>query len=684
MQVRLPDGTIIDNVPDGTTKAELVSKLKANGYDTTGLEGPASPKNSEPGTVGQFAKGAAVGASDIGNTIFNVATATPRLIEKGVGLITGRTPLNDYNQGRQESLSDYAKENDQSGAFTVGRIGSNIAGSLGAGPAVGKTLLALSQTPRAVALANSIISGGTTGTLANRIAGGAASGFAGGALIDPDSAITSGAIGALAGPAVAAAAGGADATRRVLRAAPKPREIDSVLRGVSLGGLTDDIIKNIRADVAAALQTGGDVSPEALRRLVDYRATGLTPMRSNLTLSPADVTQEQNLVKLSANSRDPAAQRLANVRNENNRLLLERLNQAGAGLASDQMTAGQTLSSALGKVDDSAKGVINNLYSAARGTEGRSAQLDPSAFTNRANDLLDEALLGGKLPADVRNLLNRTAQGQMPLTVNVAEQFKTRIGDLQRASNDPAERLALSKVRQAIDETPLIEGQGQEAIDAFNKARKANAAYMKLVEDTPALKAIRDGMEPDQFINKFVTGPSVKVRELDSLRRVVKDNPDALQAMKSQVIADLKNKATGGAADEVAKISQSAFNKRLKEIGDARLSVFFTPDEISNLKRLGRVASYEQFQPAGSAVNNSNTAAAIFTSLLDKVANSGLVRQIPLGGELIANPAQSVYTAVGARGALNTGKAIARELPRQQRALPVNAGPLSAYLYQDD
>lgn len=31
MDVRLPDGTIIKNVPDGTTKADLVAKLQGNG-----------------------------------------------------------------------------------------------------------------------------------------------------------------------------------------------------------------------------------------------------------------------------------------------------------------------------------------------------------------------------------------------------------------------------------------------------------------------------------------------------------------------------------------------------------------------------------------------------------------------------------------------------------------------------
>ena len=41
MDVRLPDGTVISNVPDGITKAQLTEKLAANGYDIAKLQPPA-------------------------------------------------------------------------------------------------------------------------------------------------------------------------------------------------------------------------------------------------------------------------------------------------------------------------------------------------------------------------------------------------------------------------------------------------------------------------------------------------------------------------------------------------------------------------------------------------------------------------------------------------------------------
>lgn len=454
--------------------------------------------------------------------------------------------------------------------------------------------------------------------------------------------------------------------------------VDDVIQraGVIMDDLPNQVREGLRNDVAKAMSAGDDVSVDAIRRLADYRAAGLNPMRSNLTLNPADVTREQNLMKLAANSDDPAIQALANNRNVNNAQLIRNLNEAGADQADDAVVAGGKVISALKQRDDAARSTIGKLYDHARNADGRSARLDPSAFTQKANNLLDEKLLGGKLPSDVRNLLNKAANGEMPLTVDVAEQFKTRLGDLQRASRDPAERLALSQVRQALDDTPLLDGQGQAAIAAFNKARRANRAYMFVVERTPALQAVRDGIEPDQFVQRFITGRNVNVKDLDNLKRAVKTSPEALRSIKSQMIQYLKEQATGGAADEVAKVSQSSFNKALRNIGDQKLGIFFTNSEIENLRRLGRVASYEQFQPAGSAVNNSNTAAANFGYLLERIADNKLIRSLPLGEAVFSNPARNAANAWNSRNVMNTSKALTRTNPavKAPKRLPYAAG----------
>lgn len=473
-------------------------------------------------------------------------------------------------------------------------------------------------------------------------------------------------------------------------------QIDNAIKqaGVNLEGLPNNVQQSIRDDVQNALKIDNSLSPDALRRLVDYRAVGATPMRSSLTLNPADITRDRNLAKLAANSTDSAAQVLPNLQNQNNATLIRNLNDLGANTQDDAIGAGNKIISALQARDTAAKSAISNLYSNARDTSGRSALLDASAFTNKANDLLDNALLGGKLPSDVRNLLNKTATGEMPLTVDTAEQFKTRIGDLQRASNDRAEKMALGLVRQSLDEAPLIAQShglnpgnlpmsagsvppsqmtlGQESIDAFNQARRANAGYMKMVEKTPALQAVRDGVEPDKFVQQYIVGNGTNSNVMDvaMLKRNIRGNQDAMDAVRGQILAHLKNKGVNGAADEVANFSPTNYNKALNQIGDRKLNLFFDKNEVEQLNRIGRVASYEKFQPTGSAVNNSNTAAAAFTAVIDKLANSSLIKSIPFGSAAISQPATNISISLGTRNSLNAPKAL--RLPIQNQPITKN------------
>lgn len=455
--------------------------------------------------------------------------------------------------------------------------------------------------------------------------------------------------------------------------------IDSNIRnaGIKMEELPIDVQKSIINEVKSAVSTGKQLSPDALRRLADYKHVGATPMSSSLSLNPAEITQQRNLAKIGAGSKDPAAQQLANLQRENDLKLISGLNTLGAESADDSVAAGNKLIDMLKVKDEKTKGIINQYYSQARETTGRSAKLDPYTFTQKANDALDEALLGGKISNDVRNKLNDIATGKMPFTVDVAEQFKTNIGTLQRSSTDPAERLALGKVREALENTPLLEGQGKEAIAAFNKARDANRTYMQIVEKTPALKAVRDGVEPDKFVNTYILGSGGKanISDVKALRDSLKDNKEAVTTIRNQIVAHLKNKATGGNPDEVANFSPNAYKNAIKSIGDDKLKLFFTDNDINMLKAIGRVGSYEKFQPTGSAVNNSNTAGALFTAMLDKVANSGVIRKIPLGGALVSDPAKDVSVAIQARNALKASKGLTVNTPKvkEPKNLPIGA-----------
>lgn len=412
---------------------------------------------------------------------------------------------------------------------------------------------------------------------------------------------------------------------------------------VDWSAVPERVRNGMRAEVERALKAGGDLDAEALRRLIDFKRVGATPTRGTLTLDPVHITRERNLAKIGANATDEGLQGLARVEHDNNRRLIDALNAAGANTTDDAVGVGQRAINSLQRGLDDEKTQVGALYSRARDSSGRSFPLDGSTFTRNANQALDDALLGHALPPSVATHLNRIAKGEVPFTVDYAEQLKTAMGNLRRATQDGQTRLALDTVRQALDDTPVLGlGQqtfapgaravnpgnlpavpgapdlGEEAIQAFNQARAANRAMMQRIERNPALKAIYHGeATPDDFVRKFVIGSSAKVDDTVKLGRELARDPDTLQAVRGQILAWLKDRAVGGAADETARFSATRYRTGLGGIGDRKLRIFFDKEEIEQLKAVGRVASYTQVQPAGSAVNNSNSGALMVGRGLD-------------------------------------------------------------------
>lgn len=99
MDVRLPDGTLLRNVPEGTTKAQLTEKLAANGYDIGRLapvETTATRENVLPERAPEWAKkyptlykGAVTARELLGPTIEAGGAVVGGILGGGAGTVAG-------------------------------------------------------------------------------------------------------------------------------------------------------------------------------------------------------------------------------------------------------------------------------------------------------------------------------------------------------------------------------------------------------------------------------------------------------------------------------------------------------------------------------------------------------------------------------------------------------------------
>jgi len=492
-----------------------------------------------------------------------------------------------------------------------------------------------------------------------QLAAGAGAGAAGGAVREggggPLEQFGASLAGGVAGGVAADKASGAtNAIRSLLT--PKASQVQNadqqiqlVLQrsGIDWSQVPERIRQGMRDEVASALTTGQPLNADAVRRLLVFRQANVTPTVGMLTQDPVQITREMNLAKTGANSTDLGLQRLPGLQNQNTAALLQQLDEAGAANAPSAAAVSRRAIEDMQGTAASQTGNINRLYSAARDTSGRSLPLEGGTFTARANQLLDQANVGSFLPPDIAKKMNAIATGEYPLTVDVAEQLKTSIGNLQRGSADGNARRALGLVRQALDEAPLqgsptvnpgnlptVPGtvppsaatSGQQSIDAFNAARSANRTWMRRVESNPALQAVVDGVEPDQFVQRYLVGKSASAADVQALRGEL--SPQAVEQTRQYLLKHLRDAATNN-TDDVTVFSNSAYRRALRDIGDDKLSVFFDDAELQRLRDIGDAAKLMQSQPAGSAVNNSNSGALILGRGIDMLER--ISGRLPLG-----------------------------------------------------
>lgn len=423
-------------------------------------------------------------------------------------------------------------------------------------------------------------------------------------------------------------------------------------RGIDFNRLSKEMQNSLMKDVETSIKSGGNLDIDALARKADFDSLNIKPTLGQLTREPGQFQFEQNTRGI-AGSGDELASRF----NEQNTGLVDAINsvKGNVGGSIDKYGANVKVQEALRKTNNQRESVKRALYEKVKESSGRNIELSPYEFTqNLANDI-DYNFANKFLPKEFKSVLNDISTGKLPFTLNHAVQLRQWANDAYSPSGGATNK-ALGILKKHLDNSmenaASAANNGANAVvkeswKDFKIATKAARQQFGMLEKIPALKAAVDNNIPDEkFIEKYVVSSSAKPRELLNLRAQLRESPEAWQEIRGQVVDFLKKKATAGQSDEFAKFSQSGFKNGVNAIGNAKLKILFSPEELAQINAIQRVASSIQVQPVGAAVNNSGTSQAIANLM-------GRMSGLPYLKELAINPLMNFRVQGQVNSALN-------------------------------
>lgn len=242
--VTFADGSthVYQNAPDNITPEQVSERAQREfGKAVSSLDGGKAAKESGIAQqVGNVAAGAVRGAGSIGATLM----APFDLAERGIRKVMG-APDVDLNAQRRADMTGALQSmgaEPESLAFKGGKLGAEIAGTMGVGGALAGAAPA-SLAAKAPALVEAVktagmSAAGKTGAagLATRMAGGALTGGAAAGLVNPEDAGTGAAIGAALPPALQAAGKVGQAVGRVIKGPEQTPELRAAVQAARDAG----------------------------------------------------------------------------------------------------------------------------------------------------------------------------------------------------------------------------------------------------------------------------------------------------------------------------------------------------------------------------------------------------------------------------------------------------------------
>ncbi|WP_180122974.1 hypothetical protein [Acinetobacter sp. YH12086] len=388
----------------------------------------------------------------------------------------------------------------------------------------------------------------------------------------------------------------------------------SSIRLADLSPQSQTILKN---QVKKIMQQGRSPDAQTLQRMgvfTDLKSRGfdLKPTGKQATGDAKLWTKETELSKLDG------AEALSNKYaqdHSNLKSLIDDFELRTGGNASDEFQVGDEMFKALRSQDQGRSNYIAAMYDYAKSHTGNDLTLDAGRFANNMKAALDEDLVDiSLLPAPLLKKVEDFTNDIKPFTLAEKEVLVKQI-NRRLSGADNQTKYALQSFRNSLEkevddslDTFGTRLQGG-AKSAWDDARKAASGRFGLIDRTPALKKALDDAEPDKAFEQLIWRGNV--REVESLVGELRNNPEALNNIRQAVVKRIASKSIG--VNDV--FSPKGMSDALKSIGDRKLELLFSPDELKHLKNIHAAGRYLISQPAGANVNHSGTAAALMNHL---------------------------------------------------------------------
>lgn len=296
---------------------------------------------------------------------------------------------------------------------------------------------------------------------------------------------------------------------------------------------------------------------------------------------------------------------------------------------------------------------IDSDWNAIRSQSGDAPIFDANAMLADAQTALKAKLLSSQDPGGQLAELMDAARQRGGLSADGYNAFRQNLGQIARQGG--TEGKAASVVIDATNKSDLLP-EASTFRDQVNGAlAKGRALHGDLEADPAYDAAVNDTVSANDFVKKFLTGPSAKVENVTRMATNLNGSDIGSQTMRAAVVDQLRENA--GLDDQYnGNFAAKTFNKQLAAIGQ-RAGPIFGNGEMATLQSLGDYARDATFRPKGDFVSTANTVPAA-ASMIGRVGGlaGGAVQgaanlALPglhlgtIGGELLRNRAARVAAA---------------------------------------